>query len=344
MKRTEDKIVYLELIRIIALFMIMWNHTYENGFMYFLQCGSSKFYMVYIALSVLCKAGVPLFFMVSGFLLLGREESFEFVFRKRIIRIILIICLYTFGYMLYYGKDIQDVWKYFFSECVTESEWFLFFYLAFLIVLPFLQKMVANFRETDYKIIIVIAIAALVIGPIVEYFGGFQFNPNFNVSDFLQWNILYPIMGYYWGKKTEETKVTRKSVGIAVGLGFGILAICSILVAYRLDKEGIFLDGLFHKNGLPIITVVVFWIIRYIGVRIKWDKLKKAIAYVGSCTFGVYLLEPILREKTILVCHYCTIIGINQVIASFIWILAAMSVGIIVVGIIKKIPYVNKLL
>lgn len=61
-QKTEKKrIIYLELLRILAVLMIMWNHSYEAGFLLFLQNQQSRFYLFYIALSVLCKAGVPLF-------------------------------------------------------------------------------------------------------------------------------------------------------------------------------------------------------------------------------------------------------------------------------------------
>ena len=50
---------------------------------------------------MVCKGAVPLFFMVSGALLLGKNESGKDLFQKRILRMILVIVIFSF---LYYMK------------------------------------------------------------------------------------------------------------------------------------------------------------------------------------------------------------------------------------------------
>lgn len=58
----KEKNIYLEAMRVIAIFFVIFNHTGSNGYTLFSQepIGSCKFW-IYIFISVFCKFSVPLF-------------------------------------------------------------------------------------------------------------------------------------------------------------------------------------------------------------------------------------------------------------------------------------------
>ena len=89
---------YLEVIRILAILMVMYNHS--AAFMSFSNQSGVE-YAISFLFSMVCKGAVPLFFMVSGALLLGKNESGKDLFQKRILRMILVIVIFSF---LYYMK------------------------------------------------------------------------------------------------------------------------------------------------------------------------------------------------------------------------------------------------
>ena len=76
-------------------------------------------------------------------------------------------------------------------------------------------------------------------------------------------------------------------------------------------------------------------------VRIS-GKLRNLITIVGSTTFGIYLLEYIIRTETRPILRY-----LKQVIGTFpagiLWIISCFLVGVLVVLLLKKIPIVRKL-
>ena len=72
---------YLEVIRILAILMVMYNHS--AAFMSFSNQSGVE-YAISFLFSMVCKGAVPLFFMVSGALLLGKNESGKDLFQKRI--------------------------------------------------------------------------------------------------------------------------------------------------------------------------------------------------------------------------------------------------------------------
>ena len=71
----KKKRVDLEIIRIVAILFVMINHTATNGFVLEKMHQSSFQYIMLLCLASVARVAVPLFFMVSGALLLKKEES-----------------------------------------------------------------------------------------------------------------------------------------------------------------------------------------------------------------------------------------------------------------------------
>ena len=75
----------IELIRIIACFFVIFNHTGEDGFFLFSRYDwKSISFWIYLMISIFCKCSVPLFFAVTGALLLEKEETAGRLWRHRI--------------------------------------------------------------------------------------------------------------------------------------------------------------------------------------------------------------------------------------------------------------------
>ena len=79
----KEKRLDFEVLRLIAIFGVVFNHSQERGFeLYMVQNVSPVNYCASLLLGILCKISVPLFFMVSGGLLLHREEPLSAVLKK----------------------------------------------------------------------------------------------------------------------------------------------------------------------------------------------------------------------------------------------------------------------
>ena len=107
----KEKRVYYEWIRLTACFFVIFNHL--KGYVLFQNASGAK-QLFYMVLSVITKINVPLFFMVSGALLLGKREDIFTVLKKRVSRICLVILLFSLGiytecrlYALAQGRDYE---------------------------------------------------------------------------------------------------------------------------------------------------------------------------------------------------------------------------------------------
>lgn len=75
--------IYIDILRCVAIFMVLFNHSASAGYMLFTKypVGTLRHFL-YLMNSIFIKCGVPLFFVISGALLLEREESISMVLRR----------------------------------------------------------------------------------------------------------------------------------------------------------------------------------------------------------------------------------------------------------------------
>ena len=96
-KKEKSYKIYLEMIRVLACYMVIFNHTEDNGFwLYMFQDSHKPIYWIYHFISVFVKANVPLFLMVSGAVLLKKEESLKIIYTKRIPKILAALIVFSF--------------------------------------------------------------------------------------------------------------------------------------------------------------------------------------------------------------------------------------------------------
>ena len=145
--------VYLEMIRIIAIFLVIFNHV-EGVTLYQTSVGLKTW--GYMFISMLTSINVPLFFMVSGTLLLGKIDNFKTVIQKRAVRYLAVIFIFSSSYCLLRSLVREDyeitLIKYIYKVFTGNYDylapyWFLYAYLGLLFTLPFMQRMVKGFTK-----------------------------------------------------------------------------------------------------------------------------------------------------------------------------------------------------
>lgn len=339
--------LYLESLRILAILLVMFNHTNIDGFMLFTQKTSSPFYLIYIIISLACKIAVPLFFMISGTLLLGKNDTIQSVFTKRLPRIVLALLFSATCYIVLLPIPNMMIAKFFktlYSTDLVGSLWYLYAYIAILLILPFLQKMVQQLSTVHFYYLIALHFIILGILPIVQYF----IQPNLYLHRYLQipiatpLTIFYFIIGYFIDR--QKHLLGKKQLTL-----LGILAIISLLinafvVMYHVKQVGI--SNLttverFHNTLFLFPTLFTFIAIKKLHLSIKLPT--KLITYLGSLTFGIYLMERLLWSKTHVIFKLLQPL-LPDILACFIWIFCAFLLGVIIVSLLKKVPFINKII
>lgn len=242
MTTKDNRVLSLELMRVFAAFFVIFNHTSSEGhFLFSLYDPQSFQYWVYIFIAAFCHFSVPLFFMISGALLLCRnDETRRRSSLKKAFHMLVVLLVWSF---LYYLSTVYDQSNYmtvardsnpylqfvdsppikfnlieFFLHVLispgwNHSYWFLYAYIGFLICLPMLQHMAQALTNRDYIRILCLFVILAMFVPAVQSLvvrNNYNFGASLMGISWIGTNvIIFPFTGYllqhrlknFWTKK-----------------------------------------------------------------------------------------------------------------------------------------------
>lgn len=352
--------LYIEIIRIIACICVIFTHTMERGyFLFSIFPENSLRYWTYMMLSVFVKAAVPMFFLISGALLIVKEETIGELYKKRILKMLIVLILFSF---LYYCRYIvYDISNFsirsFFYELFTSNwnftYWYLYAFLAFLIGLPFLRILAKNMQIKDFQYLFLLILGYKAAIPILEYVL-WKGNGIFNTSIRTLWIntdiFIYPILGYYLEHKVD-IKTAKKWIVPFWVINIVTIGLTCLITYYKIkvtgecseNKSQTFFGCFSMINVTTIYLSVKYWV-----ENIKMpEKFEKMICSLSETTFGIYLLHLLfLQQLPIIpkVWHVLEkILGPNSLISALIVCVTVMSMSYVTTLIMKKIPILKKL-
>lgn len=343
-QQKNQKTAYLELLRIIACFFVIVNHT--NSGVFLSQTPDHKVWWISLTYFFMCKTAVPVFLMITGCLMLGKIDNYR-KYITRIIRMALVIVLFSF---IYYVKSMQDAgrpieiieyFKLIYQRHVTNAYWYLYLYLGILLMMPFFQILSTNMKRREYQILMLISVVAMGGLPVlIHYRPGFSLSYMFT-EPFPSVYVGMLFVGYYL---THYVEVKKKYAIISAVLFIGLVAAEVVLTfhEYNVRPESLlFLEERTNLN-ITLSAVALFYLARYFGSVFRKELFWKVIVFVGSCSFGIYLFSDLfvnLYEQ-----FYNNIsVTMNSMIAVLIYECMVFFSGLVLTVILKKIPYLKKL-
>lgn len=358
------KKLHLELLRILAAYLVIFNHTGARGFFLFAQRAmDSASFWVYMIPSVVCRAAVPVFFCISGALMLARDqEPLWVIWKKRIGKILFTIaafglfnCLWdsvaqgeAFNIKqllvaLYTGYLNGETWWY-------GHLWYLYTYLAFLMCLPFLRSMVSRTENVHFLYLIGLALVFDNILPAAEYLltaDRYHLYSEAVPSWILAQCFLYPCVGYFLEHRVDAGM--RKKM---LSWCFTASVLGTVLTCWLIRCEGIRTGTLdesssqrFFDYFVLVNCVTIYLAVKEVCHRISMKRLEPVILSAGKCTFGIYLIHIMVlqsRPATSLLVAM-TSHGVNNMAAVLLQCLAVFVVSWGIVRILLLIPGVRKL-
>lgn len=345
----KNKRISIEILRIIAICMIIFNHTGENGFEMFRTAYGTPLWYLVILLDIISKAGVPLFFMISGVLLLDKEETLKELFIKRMLRYGVILLLFSFIYyvrLYIHHPEYGFSMKYFFT-CIYSTPfiipyWFLYSYLSFLLILPVLRAVVKSLKENEYLWILGFSVL-LWMSPVWEKV--FSLEP-INISNGLNATfVIFPVLGYGISNVISEKYFDFKSrVTFIVAFILGWL--CSIYMNIIEFKESGELSGtnIDRFAWIPAIGVFYFIIYYFDKRTVKIPELMKyVISIVSGGVFCTYLFEDMLRSDIFLYLFDLVSGNTTKLLMCIPYTLCIIICGVIMSELFNRIPIIKRL-
>ena len=350
--------VYMDVLRIAACLCVIYNHTEEYGFFMFAtrEPGSMQYFVEMYA-SILCKMAVPVFFALSGALMLGREISLKTLWKKKIPRIALALLLFC---AVYYGAEIAadgtplDIKRFIFGVYESGwgySLWYLYAYLAFLAVLPVLSAMAKALDKRTYMYMLALALVFRCLVPGFEAYhweGAHQLNPDFDLSILTCDIVLYPCIGYFihhWMSRHDLRRMT-----LVLCVFSAVLTAVSCVMTYRdYGRTWVVYKQTYHNLFAPVLCAAVFSLARLLFDGMDAEgRPARVLAWLGGCTFGIYLIHPLIVDHLSglggsldWMMHAA---GILPLVGSFAYATAMMMLSLIPVLLLRRIPLFSKLI
>ena len=346
------KYTYISVLKILAIFCILYFH---NG-VYFPDYFGKSGYWFYLASTVLSYLGVPMFFMISGALLLNREESYGTLLKKRILKYA--AALVVFSAVCYvYGirTNLSALNLRFFVDGLlsfghSSHLWYLYAYLAFLFMLPFLRKLAKSMTNTDFLYLLIIYFLFKML-PVFQFFAWRDnnlINADFRVAFFAALDVFaYPLFGYYMHCRTSDELQNAKAMPVLIisGLAFVIAEMLLTNIKLKSGTESPEPLMQFGYTFAPFFTAAVFLAVKALFEKHPWsEKAADILKNVSGCVFGVYLLQEILTESTNGVYTFLISHNFGPYWATIIWLFCALVLGIASTYVLKLIPVIKELL
>lgn len=281
----------IELLRIIAMFMILMHHfVVHNGYdVLKLPLGPERIFLQ-LVMQGGGKVGVVIFFSISAWFFLDREQTIKSNLKRVWImeRELLFWSLALVAFYLVF--DRADLGMKLMVKSVMPLSmglwWYATAYAIFLALLPFLAK---GLKALGREYHLTLAATVLVIWGLTSFIPGAQSLTN-NVFGFIYVFIL--ISAYKWHMMPFTTKQVWLMTGI--GLGFFLLytAASATLSLLRHDM-GIFITGSWK---LPVIMVGF-------GVFLLFDRVtfhSRVINRIAQSAFAVYLITDYAASEKLL--------------------------------------------
>lgn len=254
MFQTNMKKVYFELIRVLACCLVIYNHL--PGYrLYEISKGWKQFF--YMCLTMITRINVPLFLMISGALLLCREEKLFVVIKKRFIRILLVLVLFDFILMTInkyisikngteYEYSLYRFLRGFLNNGIggDGAYWYMYSYLGILIVLPLLQRIAKELSKQEIAVLLFLHFISSSVLPIVNIIltklqvETISLSGDFQVPFAFTKPLFYLLIGYYIEYYVDTNKMTSQHI---IGLMFA--AVIGIMISNWCTYMGAALNG-----------------------------------------------------------------------------------------------------
>lgn len=356
----QNDIFWVHWIRAISVVFVVWLHVGAQILQLDVSFGSIDWWVGNVADSAV-RMCVPLLFMITGFLLVGKEEPLPIFFRKRMAKIAIPLLGWTIFYACWLffieSKDPTPISP--FSAEITAGMtsalpfslfgflfapayfhlWFMYALIGMYLCLPLLRVLVQNAnRQTLWYFIGLWSVATYVI-PMLQAAGGFIMIE----LDMVTGHIGLLVLGYLLGSQPPSKRqymwmwpIYFASVTITA---FGLWWLSS---ATELNQT------FFTGPAILAMTVSSFLILRYTGQYSAWlqsPKIKACVVQLSQCAFGIYLVHAVLLyifHKGLLGFTLDAVQG-----SAFLYVpattLAVYCTSLLIVVVIRKIPYLRAL-
>lgn len=331
----KEKLIWLDNLRVISTIAVIVLHV-SAPILYKYGEISDKDWIIANVYDGMVRFCVPVFFMLSGALLLSKDYELSYFFKKRFWRILPPLIFWSliyifYDYILIGEKSFTPIEfiKMIIRNLFNGSQfhlWFVYTLLGLYLLIPILRKWIKNSNNNDIVYFIIIWFITIIYS--LPYFK--MYLPKIPLTNFTGY-VGYMILGYYLSNLTIKNKyipIIFTLIGITI----------TIFGTYYLTVRNNEFSGYFYGYLTPnVILSSVGIFLLFKKYRIENSIMKKIISFLSDESFGIYLVH-------ILILTLLNNIGINwtftnPIISIPITALICIILSSLIIYLIRKIKY-----
>ena len=323
--------INLDLLKVLACVGVVLLHTTMGGFK---ETGSWNLltYLYYLG-----TYSIPLFFMVNGYLLLGKREiTYPYILQK-VKWILITVSSWTFIVWLFKRDFTENLIKKIVGSLIQKGYFFQFWFFGALmliyICLPILKKFLNSKRSFFYSLSLL-----AVIGLIFELTNIVLQMPiqTYVIQTFRLWTwLFYYLLGGYIAKFTmEELKARFKNWMKIVSILLLLLSPVILFFIAKTTYHNLFAEYFYDILFVKVVSLGIFLTILTLTVNEKWSEW---IVSLSNQTMGVFIIHTYIMKV------WEKLFGFSFVGSYLLFAIFTLSVSFIIVGMLMKIPYFNRI-
>lgn len=341
----KKKILYLDILRILASFAVISIHVSTQNFDNFTV--DTYEWGAFNVFDSLSRWAVPVFCMISGTLFLNKDKKIKTrsLYTKNISRMLIAYFVWSTFYAVF-NYEVDVIGKTEFVKKILLGNyhmWYILLIVGFYALVPILRRISASQATTRYFIFVSIVVTFLI--PAVALIPDFEWVKTNANRAFLSLPLGYTpyfFIGYYI-VKYDIPKYLKKIIYILgpfafAGTVFGTLVISQL--------KGKFYSEFYQYDSFTVLfqSLFVFVVIKEIFENVNpSERTEKFISAISKHTFGVYLVHTfIIFELNEL--FGISSIMVNPYIAIPVVIFITYVASEIISAILNQIPLVKKYL
>lgn len=292
----KEKNYNLELVRMVSFIMVIAIHVTNYFCRAYGEIPRGE-YLFSLAINLAARVSVPCFFMITGALLIGRDEPVSKHIR-RFVRYLSVLAVWSVVYYLwnrYYmgtSYDLKDIF-----HVPTEAHlWYLYAMIPIYLMLPFFQILCRHMSIKMERLFLVVTTGAVLFNFCLHMMGEEPYYDLPMIGD--RAYAWYVLAGFYLYKYRKHIRLGQRTLiltsALGIGAAFGIT--CSVTISTGEHYEALM------TYGCPFVIVAsaafFLFMLRLKGGHVRpGGRIKKAIDLFSGCSFGIYLIHILFLDN-----------------------------------------------
>lgn len=337
----QGKKEWIANLRVTATISVILLHVASTVLYKYSQVPISHWWIGNIYDSIV-RFSVPMFLMITGALLLGKQHSYPLFLKKTVVRILFPFVFWTAIYIIYnfmeppqfFGKlETQTNFDWVIQQIRDGSSyhlWYVYMLIGLYITIPLLNKLIIGVKKKYLLLFLIVWVIFITFSTSKNSAYNFEWN---------LWYILgylgYLVLGYYLSIINTKHKIVTILAGVVFFIGIFITAYGTFYFTE--------MDGAFHKlyyayltPNVLLMTASLFVLMKNVDINLS-GVLKKTRDLIDKHSYGIYLSH-------ILVLNYLTMYGVewdlfHPIIGIPLTTISTLSIAVTIVYLINKIPF-----